>query len=132
MARAFKNVAVAAARAADDKKGDNIALLHVSKTSPLADYLLIVTATSRPHLETLEHEIEKSVVEQFGVQVFREARPKGDSWRIIDFGGLIVHLMTDEARQFYQLEKLHHGAPPVHWHAEPKAPRARKAHARAR
>ncbi len=130
--RAFKNVAVAAARAADEKKGEAITLLHVSKTSPLADFLLVVTATSRPHLETLEHEIEKSLTSAFGVRVFREARPKSDSWRVLDFGGLIVHLMTAEARGFYQLEKLHHGAPLVRWQEEPKAhkpARGRKVHA---
>ena len=65
MARAaFKTVAVAAARAADEKKGERIVLLHVAKTSPITDYLLIVTATSRPHLETLEHEIERAAVRE--------------------------------------------------------------------
>lgn len=130
MARAFKNVAVAAARAADEKKAENVVLLHVSKTSPITDYLLIVTATSRPHLETLEHEIDKTLAQDFGVRVFREARPKSASWRVLDFGGLVVHLMTAEAREFYQLERLHHGAPIVRWQERPKE--ASPAHARPR
>lgn len=124
MARAFKALAAAAARAADDKKGEQITLLHVAKTSPIADYLLIVTANSRPHLETLEHEIEKAL-EARGAECLRKAKPESAAWRVLDFGGLLVHLMTAEARQFYQLEKLHHGAPVVRWQEA-------KAHARAR
>lgn len=136
MGRAFRHVAAAAARAADEKKGESILLLHVSKTSPITDYLLLVTGTSRPHLETLDHEIEKAV-SHFGLKPVHRARPQSDQWRVVDFGGLVVHVMTAEARQLYQLERLHHGAPEVDWQ-EPSAPKVaprraqRKSHGRSR
>lgn len=114
MPRAFKAVAVAAARAADAKKGEEIALLHVSKTSPITDFLLLVTATSRPHLETLEREVEEAAA-AFNVACLHRARPESDHWRVLDFGGLLVHVMTAETRQFYALDKLYHDAPRVNW-----------------
>lgn len=124
MALAFKAVAVAAARAADAKKGENVALLHVSRTSPITDYLLIVTASSRPHLESLEREIE-SAAAQFHVSCLHRARPESDQWRVLDFGGLLAHVMTEQTRDFYALDKLYYDAPRVHWEE-------RHAHARSR
>lgn len=131
MAR-FKALSVALARAADGKKGEEVALLHVAKTSPVSDYLLIVTANSRPHLETLEWELAKAAKE-FGCPALRSSKPRSDAWRVLDFGGLLAHLMTAEARTFYALERLHEGAPRVDWRtgAAPAghARRRTKAHA---
>lgn len=126
MAPAFKRVAVAAARAADDKKAEAVLLMEVSKISPVTDFLLVATANSRPHLETLEHEIKKAAKE-FHIPVLHQAKPASDAWRILDFGGLIVHLMTAEAREFYALERLYGDAPRVRWQAA--APKG-NAHAR--
>jgi ribosomal silencing factor RsfS len=58
----------------------------------------------------------------------RRARPASARWRVLDFGGLLAHLMTDETRRFYSLEKLHHQARPVAWEEAPRA--AAKAGAR--
>jgi ribosome-associated protein len=128
MGKAFKAVAVAAARAADAKKGEEISLLHVTKTSPITDYLLIVTANSRPHLESIEREIEEAV-EAFHLSCLHKARPASDTWRVLDFGGMLVHVMTAETRQFYALDKLYHDAPRVTWE-EAAAPKTRRTHAR--
>lgn len=117
MARAFKAVALACARAASEKKGEDIALLHAGRESPLADYILIVTALSRPHLESLEDEVDRAARELHAPCLHR-ARPKSDQWRVLDFGGLIVHVMTQEARAFYCLERLHPAACRLRWSAD--------------
>jgi ribosome-associated protein len=114
MPRAFKNVAVAAARAVDDKKGEEISILDVRRTSPVVDYLVIATALSRPHLESLEDKVEKDLAE-LGLRVHRRSRPATDHWRVLDFGGVMVHLMSAEARALYALERLHDGAKEVAW-----------------
>lgn len=114
MARTFKSLAVALARAADGKKGEDIAVLNVGKTSPVVDYLLIVTANSRPHLEALEAEMEKAAAES-DTKALRRSRPASDQWRVLDYGGLLVHLMTAESRDFYGLEKLYHQSPRLKW-----------------
>lgn len=109
MARVFKTPALAAAAAADDKKGEDIVLLDVSAVSPLTEYLLIVTANSGPHLESLETAVKKAMSE-LGLPCLYRARPKSDSWRVLDYGGLMAHLMTQQTREFYALEKLFDGA----------------------
>lgn len=116
MARAFKNFALALARAAEDKKGEDISVLSVGKSSPVADYLLIVTANSRPHLEALEDAVEKAAL-ALKARCLRRSRPASDQWRVLDYGGLLVHLMTAQSRDFYGLEKLYHDSPKVAWRA---------------
>lgn len=114
MGPGFKKAAVAAARAAWDKKAEAVLLLNVKDSSPLADYLLLATALSPAHMESLEQEIKKAM-KIFRLACLHQARPQSDNWRVLDFGGLIIHLLSEEARLFYSLEKLHPQAPRVHW-----------------
>ena len=114
MARAFKAVAVAAARVADERKAEQVLVLDVRKSSPVVDYLVIVTALSRPHIEALEQKIVETLAED-GLKVHHRSRPQTDSWRVLDFGGVMVHLMSADARELYALERLHDGAKEVAW-----------------
>lgn len=114
MAKAFKTAAVSAARSADDKKAEDVLVLDVRKTSSLVDYIVVATALSRPHLEALEIHIEEALGRD-GLLLRRRARPQTDQWRVLDFGGLMVHLMTHPARELYALEKLNDGAKGVSW-----------------
>lgn len=109
-----KDVALACARAADDKKADQVVVLDVRKTSPIVDYLVIVTALSRPHMQALEDKIEETLLAD-GLGIHHRSRPQTDQWRVIDYGGVLVHLMQAEARQLYALERLHDGAKEVAW-----------------
>lgn len=120
MARAFRNVAVAAARAVADKKAEHVLLLHVTGVSPLTDYMLIATANSKPHMETLEEEAKKAA-KAFHLTSVKQARPASDSWRILDYGGLIVHIMTQEAREFYALDRLYGEGKKVKWEQHARA-----------
>lgn len=122
--RGFKAVAALAAQAADDKKGEDIALLDVRRASGLTDYLLLVSVTSPAHLEAVEGEIERAMETAGVARVHLDGRDSG-LWKVLDYGGLIVHLMHPEARDFYQLEKLYHAAPRRPWRAEKRAPKAR-------
>lgn len=133
MARAFRGLSLAAAQAAADKKGEGISLLHVSRLSPLADYLLIVTALSRPHMEAIEDSIE-SAAAGLRARCLHRSRPRSDRWRVLDYGGLLVHIMTAQTRDFYALDKLYGEAAAVRWQAEESAPvlARRRAHARTR
>jgi ribosome-associated protein len=114
MPKAFKTVAVAAARAMNENKAADIVVLDVRKTSPLSDYMIIATALSRPHLESLEDKLAEAL-EKSGLKVHHRNRPQSDLWRVLDYGGLIVHLMVEEARELYALERLHDGAKELAW-----------------
>ena len=114
MARTFKAVAVAAARVADERKAEQVSVLDVRKTSPVVDFLVLATALSRPHLESLETKIVEAL-EASGLGVHHRSRPRSDSWRVLDFGGVMVHLMSAEARELYARERLHDGAKEIAW-----------------
>jgi len=114
MPKAFKPIAIAAARSIDDRKAEKIIVLDVRKTSPLSDYMIIATAMSRPHLESLEDKLSEDL-ERLGLRVHRRNKPQTDLWRVLDFGGLIVHLMSEDARKLYALERLHEGAKELAW-----------------
>ena len=114
MPKAFKTVTITAARAMNEHKAEDILVLDVRKTSPLSDYMIIATALSRPHLESLEDKLSEAL-EKTGLRVHRRNRPQSDLWRVLDFGGLIVHLMDAEARELYALERLHDGAKELAW-----------------
>jgi ribosome-associated protein len=117
MALTFRALGRALARAASDKKAEEVLLLDVRKQSPIVEYMLIATVTSPPHLEALEDAARKAGRE-LRCPALRRARPASDSWRVLDFGGLLTHFMTEEARRFYNLEKLYHQAKPVTWEEE--------------
>ena len=114
MLKTFKNHALVAARTIDDKKGEHVVVLDSRKSSPLTDYLVLANANSRPHFESLEKAVAAALAEN-GLRVHRRAKPQTDAWRVLDFGGLIVHLMSAEARALYALEKLHEGAKEIRW-----------------
>ena len=114
MAKAFKTVTLSAARAMNEHKAADILVLDVRKTSPLSDYMIIATALSRPHLQSLEDKLADEL-EKSGIRVHHRNRPQSDLWRVLDFGGLIVHLMVEEARKLYALERLHDGAKELAW-----------------
>jgi len=128
MARTFKSLGQALARVASDKKAEDVLLLDVRKQSPLTEYLLIATVTSPPHLEAVEESV-RHAAQELRRPALRRARPVSAQWRVLDFGGLLAHFMTDEARRFYALEKLYHRARPVAWDDEPPVaakPRAKR------
>ena len=100
-----KELVCLAARLADDKKAENIKVIDLCGLSSLCDYILIATATSKPHLDAVEEEISKKLKE---LGFYKANRDGGDSnlWRVSDYGGFLAHVMTAEARDFYALDKI--------------------------
>ena len=100
-----KEVALAVTKALDDKKGQNIKLLKIDRVSSLADYFLICTGTSNTHVKTLCDYAEYTL-EQLGEPMLGREGHRGNSWELLDFGSIVVHVFTEEARKFYDLERL--------------------------
>ena len=100
-----KELVCLAARLADDKKGENIKVIDLCGLSSLCDYVLIVTANSKPHLNAVEEEISKKLKEQGYYKLNRDGG-ESNLWRVSDYGGFLAHIMTQEARDFYALEKI--------------------------
>ena len=100
-----KEVAIIAAKALDEKKGMNIKLLRIDRVSSLADHFLICTGTSNTHVKTLCDYAEYAM-EQCGETMLGREGHRGNTWELLDYGTLVVHVFTDEARKFYDLERL--------------------------
>ena len=119
-----KELVCLAARLADDKKAENIKVIDLCGLSSLCDYILIVSATSKPHLDAVEEEISKKLKE---LGYYKANRDGGEShmWRVSDYGGFLAHIMTPEARDFYALDKIFSFGKPVK--KAVKKPAAKKA-----
>ena len=100
-----KEVAYEVTKALDEKKGMNIKLLRISDISSLADYFLICTGTSNTHVKTLCDYAEYTM-EQLGEPMLGREGHRGNSWELLDYGSIVVHVFTEEAREFYALERL--------------------------
>ena len=100
-----KEVALEVTKALDEKKGMDIKLLKINEVSSLADYFLICTGTSNTHVKTLCDYAEYTL-EQLGEPMLGREGHRGNSWELLDFGSIVVHVFTDEARKFYDLERV--------------------------
>ena len=100
-----KEIAIAVTKALDEKKGMDIKLLKIDKVSSLADYFLICTGTSNTHVKTLCDYAEYAL-EQAGETMLGREGHRGNSWELLDYGAIVVHVFTQEAREFYGLERL--------------------------
>ena len=100
-----KEVAAIAAKALDAKMGEDIRLIGITDISTLADYFLICTATSSTHVKTLCDAVEEAMDAAGEPMLSREGHRSG-TWVLMDFGSLVVHVFTGEARKFYDLERL--------------------------
>ncbi len=100
-----KEVALQVTKALDEKKGMNIKLLKIDRISTLAEYFLICTGTSNTHVKTLCDYAEYAMEQMEEPLLGREGH-RGNSWELLDYGAVVIHVFTEEARVFYNLERL--------------------------
>ncbi|MCD7769436.1 MAG: ribosome silencing factor [Oscillospiraceae bacterium] len=94
-----------AVQALADKQASDIRLLKTTELTVLADYFLICTANSTPHVRTLYDEVDRRLSEA-GMPPVRREGYRNSNWLLLDFGCLIVHIFQKETREFYNLERL--------------------------
>ncbi len=100
-----REIAAIAAKALDDKKAKDVLVLKTADQTVIADYFVICNGSSAPHVKALVDEVDKQLSEA-GEPPMRREGLRSDIWVLMDFGCVIVHIFTDEARQFYNLERL--------------------------
>ena len=100
-----KQTALAAVKALSDKKAKDVRLLATTELTVLADYFVLCTANSGPHLKTLTDEVDR-VLSEAGMPPLRREGYRSGNWMLLDFGSVIVHVFQQETRQFYNLEHL--------------------------
>lgn len=104
--------AVLAAKAIDGKKGLDIHVIEISDVSILADYMVIATGTSSTHVKALADEVEYKL-DQAGVSVSHIEGYRSNSWILLDYVDVIVNVFSDEARKFYDLDRLWQDGKPI-------------------
>ena len=94
-----------AVNALDSKKAKDIEVLHVGDITVMADYFVIASGTSSTHVKSLAEEAEFRLKEQ-GIAPIRTEGFNTQNWFILDYGSVIVHVFSPDAREFYDLDHL--------------------------
>lgn len=95
-----------AVEALEDIKGEQITVLDVKQHTDMMEFMVICTGTSKRHVNALGQNVT-SHLKQHGLQALgTEGKGGSDDWVLVDLNDVVVHVMTDEARDFYDLEKL--------------------------
>ena len=100
-----KEVVQIAAKALNDKKGKDRKVLKTHDLTTLCDYFVICTGTSSTHIKSLTDEIDRAMSEAGEPPIRREGYRSGN-WVLLDFGCVVAHVFTEDAREFYKLERL--------------------------
>ncbi|MBR4579467.1 MAG: ribosome silencing factor [Oscillospiraceae bacterium] len=98
-------IASLAVKALDDKHARDIQILKTDKVTVLADYFILCTAGSSTHGKTLADEVDK-VLSEAGEPPIRREGYRSGGWTLLDFGCVIVHIFSEEMREFYSLDRL--------------------------
>lgn len=98
-------MAVLLAKALDSKKGEEIKVLKTEELTTLADYFVLCTASSNTQVKAMSDACEE-IMEKNGETVHHIEGHRGGTWLLMDFSSVVVHVFTDEARKFYDLERL--------------------------
>ena len=99
-----------ALEAAHDKKAQHVTVLDLRELSAFSQWFLVCSGSSTPQLEAISDAIEERLREHNVRPAHREGRP-GAEWVLLDYGAFIVHIFSERARLYYDLERLWRAAP---------------------
>ena len=109
MAKSIQEEALEIAQLLEDGKAEKVTVLDVSELNSWTDYFVIATIHSGMQVQGLQKQIKDYVKENdMQIHLTNRKQPDGDEWNLIDIGPVVVHLMSPEARDFYELERLWH------------------------
>jgi ribosome-associated protein len=104
-----------AARAADDKGAQDVVILEVGDVLVVADEFVVASAANDRQVRAIVDEVERRVAEAGLSKPLRIEGRDERRWVLLDYGDVIVHVFLQEARDFYELERLWRDVPRVEW-----------------
>ncbi len=99
-------LARACAEFADDKKAENIRILDLRGLSPVTDYFVLCSAMSAPQLRAVRDHVEDEMKAKHGERPLYRDGSYDSQWMILDYGNVMVHILSPEKREYYALEEL--------------------------
>ncbi|MDR1586798.1 MAG: ribosome silencing factor [Treponema sp.] len=111
-----REIALELGRLLEEHKGGSPTVLDLRDMNAWTDFFVIVTATSGAHQDGLERHVKEFTLQR-GIEILRRSRKpaaQDDDWRLIDLGAIVIHIMSDRARKFYELERLWSAAPIIY------------------
>ncbi len=97
----------------------DVVILDVSAISPITDFLVLATGSSGRQMSSVCSDIEE-MGRPIGFKALAQSGIEGDMWMVQDFVHIVVHVFSQTARQFYDLDNLWGDAKKVEWQAEKK------------
>ncbi len=95
-----------AVEAAKEKKAAGITVLDLSSASAFTDYFVICTGFSSPQVQAICSEVEERLYKKLGRSPEHREGRRSAEWALLDFGGFVVHVFGEQARRYYDLERL--------------------------
>ena len=106
-----------AARAADDRLGRDTVIIEVGDVISVTDFFVISSAVTSRQVRAIAEEVEEQLTILDGPKPVRVEGRDDHRWVLMDFGGFVVHVLDEEFRAFYDLERLWSDCPRVDWQA---------------
>ena len=88
----------------NDKKAFNLSAIHIGELTVIAEYFILATATSSTHVKSLADAVEEKLKSEGFLPDHIEGRATG--WIILDYNGVVIHIFTRDAREFYNLDRM--------------------------
>src|SRR5260370_19269440 len=111
-----------AVEAAQEKKAAGITVLDLTAASAFTDYFVVCTGFSTPQVQAICTEIEEQLHKSLGRSPEHREGHRSAEWALLDFGGFVVHVFSEQARRYYDLERLRPMAPKVELPDHPNDP----------
>ena len=103
-----------AVRAAEEKQAKNVRVLDLREITSFADYFVILTGTNTRQIQAIADEVHQRLKKLGETPTSMEGYDNAE-WVLMDYGDYLVHIFSDKARLYYDLERLWRDAKPVKW-----------------
>lgn len=102
-----------AARAADQKKAENVVAFDVSESLAITDVFMVTSASNERLVSAVVDAVEEALIEQHDRRPLRREGKGEGRWVLLDYGDAVIHVLHDEDRAFYALERLWGDCPAI-------------------
>jgi ribosome-associated protein len=111
-----------AVEAAKEKKAAGITVLDLTAAGAFTDYFVVCTGFSTPQVQAICTEVEAQLYKNLSRSPGHREGHRSAEWALLDFGGFVVHVFSEQARRYYDLERLWRSAPKLEIPDDPEGP----------